>query len=105
MQLQVKFGEFSEVVLLQLKQMNPSKMSSALGGALLVVKFGELSVAVQVSVDSRTHEGRSSEIEELPAVMQETRVLLSFSCQVLVNGSWPSGHVVAVRVGSHESLF
>jgi len=58
-------------VLLQLKQMNPSKMSSALGGALLEVKFGELSEAVQVFVDSKTREGRSSEIEELPAVMQE----------------------------------
>jgi len=58
-------------VLLQLKQMNPSKMSSALGGALLEVKFGELSEAVQVFVDSRARDSRSSEIEELPAVMQE----------------------------------
>ena len=61
-------------------------MSSALGGALLEVKFGELSVAVQVHVDSRTYESRSSEIEELPTVMQETRVPFSFTYQVLVNG-------------------
>ena len=43
---------------------------------LLEVKFAQLSVAVQVYVDSRTHEGRSSAIEELLGVMQETRVLI-----------------------------
>ena len=35
--------------------------------------------------------------------MKETRVLVSFSYQLLVSGSWLGGHVVAVRVGSHES--
>ena len=46
-------------------------MDSAFGGSLLEVKFGELSEAVQVLIDSRARNSRSSEIEELPAVMQE----------------------------------
>ena len=39
-------------------------MSSALGGALLEVKFGELAETVLVFVDSRTCEGLFWEIEE-----------------------------------------
>ena len=44
--------------------MNPFLRSSALG-ALLEVKFGELAETVLVFVDSKTCEGRFSEIEEL----------------------------------------
>ena len=51
--------------------MNPSKMSSALGGTLLESMLGELSETVQVLVVSSTRENCSSEIEVLLAVMQE----------------------------------
>ena len=51
--------------------MNPSKVSSALGGALWEVSFGELAETILVFVVYRTRENRSSEIEVLPAVMQE----------------------------------
>ena len=50
--------------------MHLSKMTSVLGGALLEVKFVALSEAFCV-FDSKTREGRSSEIEELPEVIQE----------------------------------
>ena len=46
-------------------------MGSTLGGAQWKVKFGEFSEAYLVFADSRMRHHRSSEIEELLAVMQE----------------------------------
>ena len=58
-------------VFLQFKSPNRPRMVSTEGGALLQVKFEKYSAAVLVFPVSSTHRHRSSEIEELPAVMLE----------------------------------
>ena len=68
----------------------------------------ELSVAVQVNVDSRTREGRSSEIEELLVVMQETCVPSRTRCLLTGHGwvvtLWLS-ELVRTRVQLPSLLF